>query len=170
MRLVDFQIHELCLHGMVVPFDEGLVNPASLDVRLGDGLLIESAEAEKFKPYPLWRHSKENPYEFLPGQFALAPTLEKFYLPDNIEAQFVLKSSRAREGLQHLLAGYCDPGWNNSVLTMELHNSLQLHPVLLWPGMKIGQMKFNQLQNRPRRSYAFTGRYNNDSAPQVSKG
>lgn len=170
MILADFQIAERCRAGMISPFDPALVNPASLDVRLGDLLLIESAQSPQLVPYPLDRHSQDDPYELRPGQFCLAQTVEAFSLPDDIAAQFMLKSSRAREGLEHLMAGYCDPGWNGSVLTLELHNSRQLWPVGLWPGMKIGQIVFHLMAERPVRSYAQTGRYNGDSAVQPSKG
>ncbi len=170
MILADWQITARCNGGMVTPFDPELVNPASLDVRLGDTLLIESAEGLQLKPYPLAGHTEENPYLLRPGQFVLAQTIERFHLPDDIAAQFMLKSSRARSGLEHLMAGYCDPGWHGSVLTLELHNSRQLQPVPLWPGMKIGQMVFHQMAATPQRSYAVTGRYNGDATVQGSRG
>lgn len=166
--LADYQITNLCLAGMVTPFDPAMVNPASLDVRLGDTLLIERAGDPEMVPYPLNGHSEQNPYLLVPGQFVLAPTVERFELPPTIEAQFAMKSSRAREGLQHLLAGYCDPGWHG-VLTMELKNIRQLHPIAVWPGMRIGQMKFTEVP-RPRADYSLTGRYHGDSTVQGSKG
>jgi dCTP deaminase len=168
--LADWQIRSRCEGGMVVGWDPALVNPASLDVRLGDLLLIESAQSPELVPYPLGRHSQGDPYELRPGQFCLAQTVEVFNLPDDVAAQFMLKSSRAREGLEHLMAGYCDPGWHGSVLTLELHNSRQLWPVGLWPGMKIGQIVFHLMAERPVASYAQTGRYNGDSAVQASRG
>ena len=170
MILVDHQIDELCRQGMVSPYDPALLNPASLDVRLGDTLLIESAESRALVPYPLQHHGEADPYRLKPGQFVLAQTMETFHLPDTIAAQFVLKSSRAREGLEHLLAGYCDPGWHGSVLTLELHNSRQLHDLLLWPGMRIGQMVWQRLAVPPMRSYRETGRYCNDTTVQGSRG
>lgn len=170
MILPDFQIRAYCEEGMVTPFDPSLVNPASLDVRLGNCLLIESVESPELVSLPLWLYSEENPYPMTPGQFLLAPTLETFNLPGTIAAQFMLKSSRAREGLEHLMAGYCDPGWNGSVLTMELHNSRQLHPIPLWPGMRIGQMVFHTMAAPPLRSYRETGRYNGDTTVQQSRG
>jgi dCTP deaminase len=155
---------------MVSPFDPTLINPASLDVRLGDTLLIESAQNPTMVPYPLARHSEVEPYWLRPGEFILAQTVETFHLPITVAAQFMLKSSRAREGLEHLMAGYCDPGWSGSVLTLELHNSRQLHPVALWPGMKIGQMVFHRMATPPERDYRVTGRYNGDASVQASKG
>jgi dCTP deaminase len=56
------------------------------------------------------------------------------------------------------------------VLTLELKNVRQLHPVRLWPGMKIGQIVFTRMESAPRRSYAVTGRYNGDATVQGSKG
>lgn len=170
MILSDKEIRALCEGGMVTPFDPALINPASLDVRLGDTLLIESAESPEMVPYPLGRHSQENPYLMVPGQFVLGETVETFAIPDVIAAQFMLKSSRAREGLEHLMAGYCDPGWHGSRLTMELHNSRQLHQIALWPGMRIGQMVFHRMSQPPERSYDQTGHYNNDQTVTASKG
>jgi dCTP deaminase len=168
--LADYQITARCEGGMVTPFDPTLVNPASLDVRLGDALLIESAQCTDLVLYPLDRHTQDNPFLLKPGQFVLGETIEVFNLPRDVAAQFMLKSSRAREGLEHLMAGYCDPGWYGSKLTMELHNSRQLHPIGLWPGMKIGQMVFHLMADVPLRSYAVTGRYNSDRAVTGSKG
>lgn len=168
--LADHQIHVLCAGGMVTPFDPEMVNPASLDVRLGGTLLIESAQGPELVPYPLGDHDEVSPYWLQPGQFALAQTLETFRLPEVIAAQFMLKSSRAREGLEHLMAGYCDPGWSGSVLTLELHNSRQLHALPLWPGMRIGQMVFHRMSSLPEQSYRLTGRYNGDACVMASKG
>lgn len=165
MILADWQITAYCEAGMVTPFDPALVNPASLDVRLGDKLLIESAVSLELVPFLL----DGQPYLLRPGQFVLAETMETFHLPDDIAAQFMLKSSRAREGLEHLMAGYCDPGWHDSRLTMELHNSRQLHPITIWPGMRIGQMVFHRMSAYPIHTYAQTGRYNNDATVQGSK-
>ena len=167
--LSDWQITARCNGGMVTPFDPALVNPASLDVRLGDTLLIESAESPQLVPYPLHQHTQENPYLLKPGQFVLAHTIETFHLRGDVVGQFMLKSSRAREGIEHLLAGYADPGFHG-VMTLELVNSRQLYPVLLWPGMKIGQMVFHQMAGIPQRSYAVTGRYNGSPTVQGSLG
>jgi dCTP deaminase len=171
MILADRQIAALCLDGqMVAPFDRSLLNPASLDVRLGGTLLIESAESPQLVPYPLEGHTEVNPYFLAPGQFCLAQTVETFNLPDHVAAEFRLKSSRAREGLDQALAVWADPGWHGSVLTMELRNNRKLHSIPLWPGMKIGQMVFHLLQTLPDKSYRETGRYNGDAVVMASKG
>jgi dCTP deaminase len=171
-RLSDYQIRTHCIVAqLVTPFDPALVNPASIDVRLGDTILIESCEHD-FVAYNMAElgNDEGNPYYLRPGQFILAQTLETFNFPDNIAGQFVLKSSRAREGLNNLLAGYCDPGWHGSVLTLELQNVRQLRSVPIWPGMKIGQIVFDFMDQPPEHSYAITGRYNNDQQVQESRG
>ena len=78
-------------------------------------------------------------------------------------------SSRAREGIEHLLAGYLDPGFHG-IVTLELINSRQLHPVPIWPGMKIGQLKLSPLQAPPERGYSKTGRYHQAQMVEASKG
>lgn len=167
--LVDHQIEALCLAGMVTPFDPALLNPASLDVRLGDTLLIESVQSPALVPYPLHRHTEAEPYQWSPGQFLLAPTLETFNMPATVAGEFRLKSSRAREGADQALAVWLDPGWHGSVLTLELRNNRQLHWLPLWPGMRIGQIIFHTC-SAPLRSYRETGRYNGDTTVQGSRG
>jgi dCTP deaminase len=164
MILPDHEIHRLALSGLVTPFDPDLVNPASLDVRLDSVIMHESREDDKMRRLDLSEHGfcKERPFRLMPGQFILAATIEQFSLPSNLTAQFMLKSSRAREGLEHLLAGYCDPGWHGSKLTMELHNSRQLWSLDLWPGMRIGQMIFQYMWQPPAIDYSACGHYNND--------
>lgn len=170
--LPDWRICALCTgpSPMVAPFDEQLINPASLDVRLGDQILLESCEGPALVPYPLSDHDEGQPYWLRPGQFILAHTVEVFNLPDHMSAQFVLKSSRAREGLNNLLAGWADPGWHGSTLTLELQNVRQLQSVAIWPGMKIGQMVFHTMADAPMRSYREVGRYNGDRSVQGSRG
>jgi dCTP deaminase len=172
MILADWEIRALCLGGMVTPFDPVLLNPASLDLRLGRHVMTEQAWSPDMLLLDLEMdgYCETDPFMLRPGQFILAETIETFHLPDHIAGQFMLKSSRAREGLEHLMAGYCDPGWHGSKLTLELHNSRQLHPVALWPGMKIGQMVFHRMSELPLRSYAQTGRYNGDTTVQESRG
>jgi dCTP deaminase len=167
--LCDYEIKALCTDGMVPNYDEALVNPASLDLRLGDTIMIESAENLDMRSLSIAGRTAENPYELKPGQFILAQTIEVFNMPENIAGLFFLKSSRAREGYENLHAGYADPGWNGSVLTLELKNSRQLLPLPLYPGMKIGQMVFFRMSQRPVTSYSVTGHYNSDITTTASK-
>ena len=171
MILADWEIRNLIEgSGMVERYHPRLINPASLDVRLGDHLQVEQRWRSELRTIDISGTTPWAPYLLRPGHFVLAQTIELFNLPEHVAAQFVLKSSRAREGLQHMLAGWCDPGWPGSVLTMELKNVRRWHAVPIWRGMPIGQMKFELLSSRPLESYAKTGRYNNDRQVQGSKG
>lgn len=154
---------------MIEPFDPTLINPASLDVTLGTNLYVE-VEDGGLLPKNISEHTRENPYLLLPNEFILAETAETFNIPDFISAQFVLKSSLARAGLEHLLAGYIDPGFNNSVLTLEFKNAKQFSAFPLWPGMRCGQIVFTEMAEAPQASYRHTGRYNNDAKVSRSKG
>jgi dCTP deaminase len=175
MVLVDYQIRGLLADGAVENGQPELVNPASLDVRLGHTIFIENPQAERFDATYRWQEipisdcTPEHPFWIAPGQFVLAQTIEIFHLPDTVAAQFKLKSSRGREGYQHALAGWCDPGWNNSALTMELKNLSQRFPLPLYPGLKIGQMVFERV-DRPSACYKTTGRYNGDRVVTASRG
>ena len=155
---------------MVVPYREELLTPASLDVRLGDRIMIEQEDEPDLQIVGLCEYTQAEPFFIHPGEWFLAETQEIFHLPDHVGAQFALKSSRAREGWTHALAGWCDPGWFGSRLTMELKNNRNYHSLPIWPGMKIGQMKFMLVSGTPERSYAVTGRYNANLCVTASKG
>ena len=169
MILCDTEIRLYCRGGMVSPFNELLVNPASLDVRLGSQLMVETPHQPELQRFSIADCSKEYPYLLKPGEFILAETVEVFQLPEDIAAVFCLKSSRGRDGLSHALAGFCDPGWGGSKLTMELHSLRKSHPIPLWPGMKIGQMVFHRMSAKPAVSYAKVGHYNGDLTVMASK-
>ena len=105
-----------------------------------------------------------------PGEFILAHSMEKFNLPMDISCEFKLKSSGARSGLDNALATWCDPGWNNSTLTLELKNNLRFTHIILREGMFIGQMVFFRNVPVPKdKSYFIRGRYNGDSSVQEVK-
>lgn len=165
--LADWEIRSLCeASQMVWPFDEKLLNPASLDVRLGPNLMIEVRDQPELVRIDISDRTENDPYLLLPGEICLAETVEQFNLPDKggaISAQFVLKSSRARDFYGHMLAGWCDPGWYGSKLTLELKNERKHHPLPLYPNLKIGQMVFFRMSAVPLRSYAHpeVGHYNN---------
>lgn len=167
--LVDFQIRKYCQEqSMIVPFDESLLNPASLDVRIGTTMQREASDGGMVA-VDLAAFSKEFPLMIQPKEFILVGTQEVFNIPPTVAGKFYLKSSRAREGWEHLLAGWCDPGWHGSVLTLELVNVRRFKCLPIYPGLKIGQIVFEEV-TEPERCYKQTGRYNNDLCVMGSKG
>lgn len=176
MTLVDRQIRNLGETGMIQPFNPDLVNPTSYDITLGPNMLIETVEHDLMIPYPFYNHSIDNPYLVKPGEFFLVDSEQFFNIPRDLTAQFQLKSTTARGalnfltyGLDHLKAGFCDPGWHGSRLTMEFKNVRQLRSIKIWPGMRVGQLVFTRTEMLPERDYSITGRYNNDKNVQGPK-
>ncbi len=187
--LSDKQIHHICEKlGAVTPFDPSLVNVASLDVRVGKSLLIESGgwwkdklagilnyfDTNESHDRSCWRKidlsstTAYNPFWLKRKDFCLVATLETFNMPTDVCAMFYLKSSRAREGYEHSHATFCDPGWTGSVLTMEI-SSLRKRRLPLYCGMPIGQIVFHLVDETPLGSYAKVGHYNNDERATASK-
>lgn len=170
------------IEGVRSPAD---VNASSIDVRLGATFLVErkarTAEQTSYtKVLTLSERTAITTAEFTlepghalflrPGEFVLAHTAETFNLPLDISAEFRLKSSAARMGLSHALAVWCDPGWHDSTLTLELHNISRYHTVALHVGDKIGQMIFHRHAVVPSyASYAVRGAYNNDKSVSGAK-
>jgi dCTP deaminase len=181
--LVDYQIRSLSRNkGLIEPYNEEQQNPASYDVTLSSCLLVEkpiyyaddphysNAIAERDGRWLEFDIGK-NPYTLRPGEFVLACTEEFIRVPNYLEAVFCLKSSRAREGWEHALAAYIDPGFCGKV-TLELKNNNQFNSLEMSAGFKIGQLRFSRLDegNIPLRPYSVTGRYNNDNTTTPSKG
>lgn len=156
MILVDWQLKNACLHGLIEPYDENLVNPSSIDVRLGDSAMLDSEYG--FRYYPDWvNHSQDHPYQLLPNECILIATLEKVNLPASYAAELKLKSSRAREGLNHALAGWIDNGYCG-IITLELKNNSQFRAIPIYPGLRIGQII---IYNTPTPEKPYQGKYQN---------
>lgn len=146
------------------------VNAASIDITLGPTILVErvpttynTVSLRSRHPLDMKEVDIRKGYIVKPGEFFLAHSVEIFNLPSDLLAEYHLKSSMARIGLNHLKAGWCDPGWMGSVLTLELMNVTRYHSIEVWAGDAIGQMEFRRVQPVPAEaSYAARGRYNND--------
>lgn len=180
MILNGYQIDEEILKNkLVVNASVDCLNAASLDIRLGRYIMVESPGSTRRvylgsrQPLTMYKVDLDNfkdGYALQPGQFILASSEEVFNLPNHISAEYKLKSSMARVGLEHLNAGWCDAGWHGSVLTLELKNMTSVHQIVIKRGDKIGQMVF--FKHDPvglSLSYAVKGSYNNDKEVQVAK-
>jgi dCTP deaminase len=177
MSLLSYnELRELVGQNVITDVPLEHINAASIDVRLGSDILIERAcnrsvslrdrQNLTMESYPIG----EAGYRLDPGEFILAHTIEKFNLPDDICAEFKLKSSGARIGLNNVLATWCDAGWHGSALTLELQNVTRHHSIILREGDRIGQMLFYRVTPVPDAvSYRTRGRYNNDPSVQQAK-
>lgn len=185
MSLLSYNnLVHLVEQNVITNVEHDQINATSIDLTLGPHLLIESRHPDAFlhklqtggegvlginlrdrDPLFMMAHNLESdgPFDLLPGQFILASSAQLFNLPRNVSAEYKLKSSMARVGLEHLNAGWCDAGWNGSALTLELKNMTQHHAIRLQVGDRIGQVVFFMHAEVPHdRSYAARGRYNGD--------
>lgn len=182
MSLLSYtELCELVESGAIQGVHPDQVNGTSIDITLGNRFLVEKSVSTGEKRYVSLRDRTpldQLPFEvypgryfsLAPGRFVLAQSEQVFNLPHDISAEYKLKSSMARIGLEHLNAGWCDPGWHGSALTLELKNLTQYHTIILHPGDRIGQMVFFRSRPVPRdRSYAARGRYNGDTCVQGIK-
>ena len=160
--LSDGTIRRLVEAGRIVvePWDPDLVQPASIDLRLGDSFRVfhnhrASAIDLRDPPQHLTEEVKvtgDEPFVIHPGEFALGRTMEWVELPDDIVARIEGKSSLGRLGLiVHATAGFCDPGWKGT-LTLELANLTRV-PILLYHGLAIAQLSFMALDVPAERPY-----------------
>jgi dCTP deaminase len=171
------------------PWDPALVQPASVDLRLGDSFRVfhnHKAEAIDLRDPPTnlteeVKVEEGEPFLIHPGEFCLGRTAEWVELPDDIVARIEGKSSLGRLGLiVHATAGFCDPGWRGT-LTLELNNLTRI-PIKLYPGILIAQLSFMTLDAPALKPYghedlgshyqgqvdATESRYEGGSTPPVT--
>lgn len=171
MILADSQIKKAIATGDIVvsPYDESMVGPNSIDVRLSN--ILRTYRDRNLDP------RKDNPvttieipdsgYLLSPNTLYLASTVEKvcsrLYRP-SLEG----KSSIARLGLTiHLTAGYGDVGFDGDSWTLEM---FCLQPIWIYPNMPIGQIEFCTVLGDVENPYnKRTGsKYNGDNKAQPS--
>ncbi len=163
----------------VEPFDEAMIQPSSVDVRLDKFFRVfENHKYEVIDPAleqpELTREIiAEDGEAFIlhPGEFVLASTYEVITLPDDIAGRLEGKSSLGRLGLlTRSTAGFIDPGFSGHI-TLELSNVANL-PVKLYPGMKIGQLcliKLSSAAEHPYGSAQYLNRYQGQRGPTPSR-
>ena len=160
MILSDKTIFKMLEEGTLVaePIEEGQVQPASIDIRLGNSFSIVDDTADniitmgseiKYKTI----HAEK--YLLLPGQFVLATTQEYFELPDDLTAFVEGRSSLGRMGLFIQNAGWVDPGFKGEI-TLELYNANRC-AIELQAGRRVGQLVFAKLDEHALNPY--NGKY-----------
>ena len=181
MLLSDRDIRTEIKAGRVVvePFDEAMIQPSSVDVRLDKFFRV--FENHKYSVIDPSAEQPELTREVIaegdeafilhPGEFVLASTYEVITLPDDIAGRLEGKSSLGRLGLlTHSTAGFIDPGFSGHI-TLELSNVANL-PVKLFPGMKIGQIcliKLSSPAEHPYGSAIYSSRYQGQRGPTPSR-
>jgi dCTP deaminase len=136
------------------PFDSAMIQPSSIDVRL-DNVFCKFSNNKYTHIDPAVEYEDltqkvvlddNECYILHPGEFVLGSTYELVTLGNKFAARFEGKSSLGRLGLAtHITAGFIDPGFSGHI-TLELSN-LNILPIKLYPGMKIGQLAFFELSS-----------------------
>lgn len=161
------------------PYDEAMLQPSSVDVRLDKMFRVfENHRYPHIDPREnqpdltrLVEPDADEAFVLHPGEFVLGSTYEVVSLPDDIAGRLEGKSSLGRLGLlTHSTAGFIDPGFSGHV-TLELSNVANL-PILLYPGMKIGQLCLFRLSSPAEHPYGsdkYGSRYQGQRGPTPSK-
>ena len=121
MSLITFtELKDLAAAGVIEGAHPKNINGASIDVRLGNRVLLEAPPHGvqtvvdlAGKEVPAMREidlSQLGYYDLKPGEFCLAGTVERFNLPNDIASEYRLNSSLARAGLDAALAMWCFTG------------------------------------------------------------
>jgi dCTP deaminase len=163
----------------IEPFDEELVQPSSIDVRVDRRFRVFNNARY---PYIDVRQPMEGltelveiegdePFILHPGEFVLGQTLERVTLPDDLVARLEGKSSLGRLGLLiHSTAGFVDAGFSGN-LTLELSNVANL-PITIYHAMPIGQISFMRMDaavEHPYGSRETGSKYQGQAEPTPSR-
>ena len=180
MILSDHSIKEGIAAGRIVitPYDESLVQPASIDVRLdGRFRVFRNYKYSCIDPKAVQEDLTElvevgdDPFIIHPGEFILGNTVERIKLGNDLVGRVEGKSSLGRLGLIiHATAGYIDPAFDGNI-TLELSNVANL-PIRLYPGMKVGQISFFAMSTPADRPYGHPelgSKYKGQTAPTASR-
>lgn len=176
---------EIRFNGIIInPYRAELIQPSSYDVTLSPEFKLQLSCApqdiddcyidprvDNSDAFSDLLVPKGDDFVLYPGAFALGSTFETIALGSNITARLEGKSSLGRLGLViHATAGFIDPGFEGQV-TLELSN-VGTMPILLTPGMRIGQLCFFKLPEPATIIYGtrFAGsHYQNQAGPTTSR-
>lgn len=138
-----------------------LVNPASLNIRIGTTFLIPRRKlfgyvslGDKVQ-YKRVEVRPGKTFKLRPGQFALATTVEEINLPSHLAAFVQGRSSIGRAGLTVQNAGYIDPGFHGHI-TLELKNETS-STISIRPGYPVAQIVYEEARGVEK---PYSGKYN----------
>ena len=143
-RTIDAMLHSGEL--VVRPLTPGQIQPASVDIRLGNTFsIVEDSPAGiiTMDREISYKTIQTDTYTLLPNQFVLATTMEYFRLPDDLTAFVEGRSSLGRMGLFIQNAGWVDPGFEGEI-TLELFNANRC-AIQLQAGRRVGQLVFARM-------------------------
>jgi dCTP deaminase len=151
-----------------------LIDPVSIDVRLGNEFIIMKKESfaaldirkkeelsagiERYQESVRLNFHEE--FVLHPNQLIIGSTLEYICLPPRLMCYVVGKSTWGRMGLIIATATKVDPGFKGCI-TLEMINQGEV-PVILYPGIPIAQLVFHETTGEAK----YEGGYNCATGPQ----
>jgi dCTP deaminase len=172
--LADATLRERLMSGNlgVSPFEMRHLQPASLDLTLGDRLLVteygvildpETDQTDQWTD--VQTRGADGRWCVYGNRLYLGATAERVRIPDDCVGLLSGVSTLARQGLQiHATAGFVDPGFHGR-LTLEI--VLFGQTILLRPGMRICQLALYRM-DRPA-EHSYSGRYAGDDDVSPAK-
>lgn len=149
------------------PYDpEHNLQSSSYDLRLSGKFLIPKDEGDvldinKREDYTEV-DAREEPFILHPDNFILGASVEYLKFPDFISGILFARSSIGRKGIEiHPSAGWFDAGFEGKAV-FEI-SSVRKKPILLRPGIRIGQMVFVYLTEATYKPY--DGKYKGQNEP-----
>ena len=160
MILCDKTLRELILKGElgIDPLGENAIQPASIDLRLGNHFLIlddHRMDIIRMDGESTYREIVADSITIPPHSFVLATTVEYVRVPAYLTMAVEGRSSVGRLGLFIQNAGWIDPGFEGNI-TLELYNANSLS-IVLQAGRRICQAVTQKLDFPSERPY--TGKY-----------
>ena len=183
----DSAIAKWAAAGGITPFDETLVNPASLDLRIGNQIREPHEMWRRFSDIdiqnhidngtiddlPKWGEPKTfDTFWLFPKRFVLCHSLEFVQIPLDVACILVLKSSWGRKGLNHSHSGWGDPGFGLKADTVGSNDTQQcgaqwtfeIQNISPWAikitaGDRLIQQVFMDMCEVPLVDYRSTGHY-----------
>ena len=131
------------------------IQPSSIDLRLGNEYWQMIKQEETLDPRnnePKYNPIQANAIVIPPNEFVLGATKEWIEIPANYCARIEGRSSIGRLGLTvHVTAGFIDAGFKGNIV-LEIKN-LSPNSILLYEGMRVCQIVFEELNDYPNRIY-----------------
>lgn len=161
----------------VTPLDDEQVQPASIDLRLGDEALLVANPRENRPIDSTTLHNydtklvpiDEDGLTIKPGFVYLPTTRETVTLPADLGAEVKGRSSIGRLGVSPHTAGWVDPGFEGE-LTLEC-SMVHTQPVTLYPGQRVCQIVVKELKSTSDTPYGSTeeSKYQDQTGATASK-
>lgn len=156
MILSDASLRQAIQYRTIViePLEEYQIQPASIDLRLGDHFLVldeHNTEIITMDKDIEYREINRKEIIIPPQSFILATTMEYLKLPNSMTAFVEGRSSIGRMGLFIQNAGWVDPGFEGEI-TLEIFNANSL-PIKLASGRRICQIVFAKMDKATENPY-----------------